>query len=327
MTRREFITLLGISAATPLIARAEQQSSRPVIGYLGSTSPAEDAFRVNAFRRGLSEAGYVEGQNVEIEYSWAEGRYDRFPQLAKALVGRKVAVVAAMGTTAAALAAKAATKTIPIVFITGGDPVKLGLVTSLNRPGGNLTGMSILVNAIVAKQAEMLHEVIPRAALIGFLVNPNNANTDTDTKSMHAAANGLGQKLLAVEASTERELEIAFATLVQRSPGGLVVDTDQFLNNRHGQIVALAARYGLPTVYPWRAFVRSGGLMSYGTDLADAYRQCGDYAARILKGEKPADMPVMQVTKLELVINLKTAKTLGLTFPLSLLGRADEVIE
>jgi putative tryptophan/tyrosine transport system substrate-binding protein len=232
-----------------------------------------------------------------------------------------------MGASAAGLAAKAASKTVPVVFITSGDPIKLGLVSSFNRPTGNLTGVSILTGMIVEKHAEMLHEAVPKAALVAFLVHPNSPATDADTGRMQLAVSALGQKLLVVKAGTESELEAAFATFAQQQPGGLVVDTDQFFTNRRAQIVELAAGHALPAIYPSRQFAAAGGLMSYGPDLADAYRQCGAYAARILKGEKPTDLPVMQATKFEFVINLKTARALGLTFPITLLGRADEVIE
>src|SRR5215469_5964122 len=326
MKRREFTTLLGGAAVWPLAATAQRQTMQ-VIGYLGSTTPEEDAFRVGAFRLGLNSGGYVEGQNVAIEYRWAEGQDDRFPALAADLVRRNVDLIAAMGAGNAARAAKAASSTVPIVFAIGFDPVKYGLVTSFNRPSGNLTGISILTTVIVEKHAELLHEMVPDAGLVGFLVHPDSVVAEDDTKTMQFAAGVLGQRVLVAKASTQSELETAFVMLAQQHVGGLVVSTNQHFTNQRAQIVELAARHALPAIYPSRPFAAAGGLLSYGPDLSDAYRQCGVYAARILKGEKPSDLPIIQPTKFELVINLKVAKALRLQLPDTLLVRADEAIE
>jgi putative ABC transport system substrate-binding protein len=327
MQRREFITLLGGTAAGwPLAARA-QQPILPVVGLLGAGSPQSDAFRVAAVRQGLIEAGYVEGRNVAFEYRWAENHNERLPALAAELVRREVAVIVAIGGITSAVAAKSATSTIPIVFTAGSDPIKSGLVASLNRPGGNMTGVTILIGTLVAKQFEILHETVPKAALIGFLVNPTVADAETNTKNALAAAESIAQKLLVVEAGTDSELDAAFATLVQQRAGALVVGVEPFFISRRAKLVELAARQKLPAIYTLREFVVAGGLMSYGTSVTEALRLSGLYAGRILKGEKPADLPVQQSTKVELIINLKTAKVLGITVPLPLLGRADEVIE
>ena len=327
MKRREFITLLGAAAAAwPLAVRA-QMNAMPVVGFLGTGSSKSDAFRVAAVRQGLMEAGYVEGRNVAFEYRWAEDQYDRLPPLAAELVRREVAVIASMGGITSALAAKSATATIPIVFEIGGDPIKVGLVASLSRPGGNLTGVSTLIGTLVAKQFEVLHETVPTAALIGFLVNPALADAATQMKNALAAAESVGQKLLVVQAHTDSELEAAFGTLVQQRAGALVIGADPFLGSRRDKLVELAGRQKLPTIYSLREFAAAGGLMSYGSSITEAHRIVGLYAGRVLKGENPADLPVQQSTKVELVVNLKTAKALGLTVPPQIVARADEVIE
>jgi ABC-type uncharacterized transport system substrate-binding protein len=327
MKRREFITLLGgAAAAWPLNARA-QQTAMPMIGFLGSESSNQFAARLQAFREGLKEAGFVEGRNVAIEYRWAESQYERLPALAVDLVRRQVAAIAAT-TTPALLAARAATTTIPIIFLTGSDPVEVGLVASLNRPGGNMTGVANLTVETSAKQLQLLHELVPTATVVAVLVNPKNPiYAETFSKNFQAAGRAIRQQIRVVNAGTERDIDTAFADLVQRGAGALVVGNDSFFNSRPDLFVTLAARHALPAIYPYREFVAAGGLMSYGSSLADAYRQVGIYTGRILKGEKPADLPVQQSAKVELVINLKTAKALGLTVPLALLGRADEVIE
>ena len=326
MRRRDFIRLLGGAAVTwPLAARSQQQAM-PVIGFLHGTSAEMRRTEVTAFHRGLSDTSYVEGQNVAVEYRWAEGRYDRLPALATDLVNRQVSVIAAFGT-AAALVAKATTTTIPIVFLVGGDPIALGLVVSLSRPGGSITGVTPLNDDLAPKLLEWLHELVPKAAIIGYLVNPKNATSDNLSRQVRVAERTIGQRVHILHASSEHDFEPAFATLDQIRAGGLCVQGDTFFNSRREQLVALATRHSIPTVYAFRDYAAAGGLMSYGTSLWDAYREVGVYAGRILKGEKPADLPVQQSVKVELVVNLKTAKALGLTFPLSLLGRADEVIE
>jgi len=325
MRRRKFITLIGAAAAWPLAARS-QQAALPMIGFLNGGSPAEYAPMVAAFREGLKELGYVEGQNVAIEFRWAEGKYERLSALGTDLVRRQVAAIAATSTPAAQ-AAKALTATVPIVFTTGADPVQLGLVASLNQPGGNVTGVSFLVNELTKKQFEVLHQILPKAALIGFLVNPAVAYARSQTTEAQDAARALGRQLFVVTARTESEIDAAFAALVKKLAGGVITISDPFLNSRRDQIVALAARHSLPALYPVRDYVAAGGPMSYGTSIIGAYRQVGVYTGRILKGEKPADLPVMRPTKLELVINLKTAKALDLTIPPALIALADEVIE
>jgi putative tryptophan/tyrosine transport system substrate-binding protein len=326
MRRREFIGLVS-GAAAVLGAAHAQQPVLPVVGFLGTGSSESDAFRLSAVRQSLMEAGYVEGRNVTFEYRLAEGHYERLPALAAELVHREVTVIVAIGGITSAVAAKSATATIPIVFVIGGDPVGLGLVASLNRPGGNITGVSFLASTLAAKAFEVLHETVPKAALIGYLVNPTNADASTNTKNVLAAAESVGQKLLVVQASTDSELETAFAALVQQRAGALVVGAEPFFLSRRAKLIELAARHKLPAIYTLREFAAAGGLMSYGTSITEAIRLAGLYAGRILKGAKPADLPVQQSEKVELVINLKTAKTLDLTVPLPLLGRADEVIE
>jgi putative ABC transport system substrate-binding protein len=322
--RREFIfTLGGAAAAWPLAARA-QQPATPVVGFLNSGSP--EAFLVAAFRQGLSETGYVEGQNLAIEYRWAEGAYDRLPALATDLVRRQVAVIFA-GAPPAVLAAKAATTTIPIVFTSGGDPVELGLVSSLNRPGANVTGVSFLVNELGAKRLELLRELVPTAASIGFLANPARASFESEAKDAQQAAQTLGVQLHVLDASSEREIEVAFANFVQRRVNALLVGTDAFFLGRRDQLITLTDRLAIPTMYNLPDYVAAGGLISYGPSIKDVYRQAGVYTGKILKGAKPADLPVMQPTKFELVLNLKTAKTLGLTVPLIMQMTADQVIE
>jgi ABC-type uncharacterized transport system substrate-binding protein len=328
MRRREFIALFGGAvAAWPLVARA-QQPSMPVIGILGATTAQGYAAQVSAFLQGLKEVGFVEGRDVAIEYRWAEDQYDRLPALAADLVRRRVAVIATIGGNAASLAAKAATATIPVVFHGSLDPVKAGFVASLNRPGGNLTGLVTLNVDTGQKRLELIHEVVPAVTTMGLLLNPTNKVTaETQSKDLQAGARALGLQLRVLHASTERDFDAAFAALTQMRAGGLVIGTDGFFVSHSEQLAALTLRHATPAIFQYRAFAAAGGLMSYGGSVTDSYRLAGVFTGRILKGEKPADLPVQQSTKVELIINLKTAKAFGLTVPMSLLGRADEVIE
>ena len=325
MKRRDFITLLGGAAAVWPFAAQAQQPALPVIGFLRSSSLADSTQLVTAFRQGLKEAGFVEGQNVAVEYRFADNQRDRLPPLVEDLIRWPAAVI--VGNHNAALAAKAATTTVPIVFALGGDPVAAGVVASLNRPGGNVTGVSFLANALGAKRLELLCQLEPKATTIAVLVNPNTTDAEAERRDLQAAAQAIGRQLLILDVSSEREIERAFATLVQRGAGALLVGPGAFLLSHREQVIALAARHARPASYTVREYVSSGGLMSYAPSITDAYRQVGVYAGRILKGEKPGDLPVMQSTKFELVLNLKTAKTLGLTIPPTLLALADEVIE
>jgi putative ABC transport system substrate-binding protein len=326
MRRREFITLLSVAAASPVGARAQQPM--PVIGYLSVGSLETDNIpeRLVAFLRSLDEAGFIKGRNVAIEYRWAEGQYDRLPALAADLVHRQVTVIVAQNAPTA-FAAKAATSVIPIVCVMGIDPVQSGLVASLNRPGGNITGVSILGAELIGKRLDLLHEFLPTLAVVAFLANPSNPNLAPETRSLRDAAHSLGLELQILQASSPSEIEAGFETLVGFHAGALVVSTDSFFTSQRVQIVALAARHAVPAIYAWRLFPAAGGLMSYGPDIPDSYRQLGLYTAKILQGATPADLPFEQVVKLELVINLKTAGALGLTIPPTLLARADEVIE
>jgi putative tryptophan/tyrosine transport system substrate-binding protein len=324
MRRRDLITLIGAAAGGwPLTAGAQPL---PVIGFLDPTSQEKYAPFVEAFRKGLGEAGFIEGRNVAIEFRWAEGQYARRPAMAADLVQHKMAVIVATGITAAR-AAKGATSTIPIVFNTGGDPVKFGLVTSLNKPGQNVTGVASLGKMLVAKQLELLHELVPQADAIAFLVNPNNAVEGLDTSDVQTAADALGKKLIIIKAGTKDDLDKAFTDIIEQNGRALVVQTDPFFLGRRDQIVALAARHTVPAIYYLRDYPAAGGLMSYGSSLSDALRLVGNYAGRILKGEKPADLPVQQSVKVHFVINLKTAKALGLTVPQALQASADQVFE
>lgn len=324
--RREFITLLGVTvAAWPLIARA-QQSAMPVVGFIRNTSANASANLVAAFRRGLTEAGYIEGQNIAVEYRWAENQDERLPGLAADLVRRQCAVIIAGGN-GAALAVKAATATIPIVFSTGDDPMGLGLVASLRRPEGNVTGIYFYTDVLESKQLDLLRETVPKATVIGVLVNPTSLASVAQARDAQAAARALGQQIHIVNVTSDRDIDPAFATLVQHEVGGILVAGNALFTGQRNRLVALAAHHSLPVIYYGREFVDAGGLMSYGASMTDAYRQVGNYAGRILKGTKPADLPVQTPTKFELIINLKTAKALGLTVPPTLLTHADEVIE
>jgi len=330
MKRREFITLLGSAAAAWPLAALAQQPAMPVVGFLNAASPDLFAHVVRAFHLGLSETGYVEGRNVAIEYRWAENQYDRLPELAAELVRRRVSVITTGSSTLAALAAKAATTTLPIVFLMGADPVQFGLVASLNRPGGNLTGITTLNLEMTPKRLQVLRELLPTTTIMAVLVNPTNApaTVETEVRQVQAAAHTLGLQMVHVlQASTERDLDSAFSTLIQRRAGGLVISADTFFSGKSVELAALASRHAVPTISPYRDFVTAGGLTSYGGSVTELYRLAGVYTGRILKGEPPADLPVQQVTKVQLAINLKTAKALGLTVPTLLIGRADEIIE
>jgi len=325
MERRKFITILGGAAATwPLAARA-QQSAVPVVGFLNSRAPEGNEAILVAFRQGLKEAGYVEGQNVTVEYRWADNQYDRVPVLVADLVSRQVAVIVSNGPPIAA--AKAATSTIPIVFAVGFDPLTYGLVNSLSRPAGNLTGVSILDVEIGPKRLELLHELIPAATVMALLVNPTTPAVQAIAGDMQAAARAHGLELHVLHAATDGDFDAVFTTVAQLRAGALIIGADPFFTSRSRQLGELTVARRIPTIYEFREFAAAGGLISYGTSLADAYRQVGIYTGRILKGEKPSDLPVQQATKVELILNLKTAKALGITVPISLLGRADEVIE
>ncbi len=327
MRRRQFITFLGGAAVTfPLAGRA-QQPAMPVIGFLSAASAQGYAAPLAAFRLGLREEGYSEGQNVTIEYRWAEDQLDRLPTLAADLVRRRVAVIVVAGGTSTALAAKAATTTIPIVFAIGGDPVQAGLVASLGRPGANVTGVAQLSQVLITKRLELAHELVPKAAVIAFLLNPNNPNAEIRVRDVREAAHTIGQQLRILYAGSEQQFDTAFATLVQEGIGALVVQNDPLFTNGRERLVALATRHAVPATYEYREFVLAGGLLSYGASVADTYHHVAIYTGRILKGAKPGDLPVEQPSKFDLVINLKTAKALGLAIPPTLLARADEVIE
>ena len=326
MRRREFITALGGAAAWPLAARA-QQPAMPVVGFLHGGSAVERVHLIAAFRQGLGAAGYVEGQNVMIEYRWADNQFDRLPGLAAELVRHQAKVIATPGGSVATVAAKATTTTIPIVFGSENDPIKAGLVTSFNRPSGNATGVYFLSGGLGEKRLGLIRELLPRAELVGLLINPNNPLADTTTIEVRAAAYAVGKPLEVLHASSSREIEAVFASLLQKRASAFVLSPDPLFFGRRVQLVTLATRYGIPAIYAAREYAQVGGLMSYGTDLANMWRQVGDYSGRILKGAKPADLPVMQSTKLELVINLQTARAFGLEVPATLLARADEVIE
>jgi putative ABC transport system substrate-binding protein len=326
MNRRDTVLALLAFGAAPRVTCAQQRAAMPVIGFLNGASPHLSAHLVRAYHQGLGETGYVEGRNIGVEYRSAEGQYDRLPALAADLVQRQVSVIVATGTPTG-LPAKAATTTIPIVFVTGSDPVEQGLVASLNRPGGNLTGATTLAVELGQKRMELLHELVPKASLIGVLVNPTGPNLDAVLRDLRAAARTVGLPIHVLQASTERELDAAFAALVQLRAGALVIGTDTFFNSQSKRLAELALRHRVPAIYQYREFVAAGGLMSYAGSITDAYRVAGVYTGRILKGAKPSDLPVQQSTKAELFVNQKTAKALGITIPPSILVRAEEVIE
>jgi ABC-type uncharacterized transport system substrate-binding protein len=327
MKRRQFITLLGCTAAWPIVARA-QEPGVPVIGFLSSASAEPTAYLLDAFRKGLSESGYIEGQNIAIEYRWADGQYDRLPDLATDLVRRGVAVIVATGAGGiSAQVARRATSTIPIVFISAVDPIKSGLVASINRPGGNATGFIQFAPLLEAKRLQLLHELVPSAAIMGVLLNPTNPAAESQTADVQTAARSIGRQIYVAAASSESEFEAAFTNLMRQRIGGLLVGADSYFNSRREQLVVLAARHALPAIYEWREFTAAGGLMSYGTRITDAYHQIAVYCGRILRGANPAELPVVQPTKFELAINLKTANVLGLMVPNALQLLADEVVE
>lgn len=327
LRRRDFVAIAGGAVAVWPLATRAQQPAMPVIGFLHSGSPGPTATSLAAFRHGLKEAGYVEGQNVKSEYRWAEGQDEQLPALADDLVRLRVAVIAGLNSTAAVRAAKTATTAIPLVFAIGADPVKVGLVATFNRPGGNITGVSFQANLLVAKRLELLSELVPAAATIGMLVNPNNPNAESDRRDVQAAAGALGRNLRVLAAGAASDFESAFATLARERVAALFVNVDALFTARRDQLVALAARHAIPAIYDRREFVAAGGLISYGPNLSAVYHQVGVYTGRILKGAKPADLPVLQPTKFELVVNLRTAKSLSLAIPPPILVRADEVIE
>jgi putative ABC transport system substrate-binding protein len=326
MRRRDFVTLIGGAAVWPFTAQA-QQSALPVVGWMSSSTDSTSVHLVAAFKRGLSEAGYVEGQTVSIEYRWAEGHYDRLPMIASELVRSQITALVAVGGTVVALAAKAATSTVPIIFVIGDDPVKAGLIGSLNRPGGNMTGVTLISAALSAKRIELLRDLKPDASTLGILINPANPNAAFDTQQAQTAIHSLGKQIVVLHAASEQALNVAFDRSAQASVEALVVSNDAFFTTQREQITALAARYAIPAIYAYREYVDAGGLISYGPSFVEIYRQVGGYTGRVLHGEKPIDLPVMQPTKFELVINLKTAKALGIKIPQGLLVAADEVIE